>query len=373
MDLLVFLAVLLARLGVPLLVLRFPLPAILAALVLDAVDQTVFQTLTDLDLSGYQGYDKALDVYYLSVAYLATFRWSNPAAVRLAAALWYWRLLGVVLFELVGWRPLLLLFPNTFEYYFIAVTVVRLRWDDASLSTRQVLGLAAGIWVFVKLPQEWWIHIAQLDVTDVVKDLLGAEPDAGWGEAVAGRPLVAAGLAAVLLGLVALGRWAWRRAPAPAHALTVDADEAARLLCRDRPPAASDSWRDGLLEKVVLVFGLLAVFAQVVPGSTASLPELLSGVVVLVVTNAVITQRLRSRGHSWGSVGRAFAGNLAVNALILAALSVLLPSDDRGSSSAATAFFLLLLSLVVAVFDRYQPLRDAVLSLGATRRDRAIA
>ena len=54
-------AVILARLLVPLLIIRRPLPAIIACLVLDAVDQTVFQTVVpDADLSGDQGHDKAL-------------------------------------------------------------------------------------------------------------------------------------------------------------------------------------------------------------------------------------------------------------------------------------------------------------------------
>lgn len=50
---LIFLAVLLLRLFVPLLIPTFPLPAIIACLVLDGVDQTIFQTYTDLDLTSY--------------------------------------------------------------------------------------------------------------------------------------------------------------------------------------------------------------------------------------------------------------------------------------------------------------------------------
>ena len=51
----------------------------MACLVIDAADQTIFQNHTDLDLTGYQGYDKALDVYYLAIAYLSTFRnWARP-------------------------------------------------------------------------------------------------------------------------------------------------------------------------------------------------------------------------------------------------------------------------------------------------------
>ncbi len=61
-DLTVFVVILALRLLVPLAIPRYPLPAIIAALILDGVDQTIFQRFTDLDLTGYQGYDKALDV-----------------------------------------------------------------------------------------------------------------------------------------------------------------------------------------------------------------------------------------------------------------------------------------------------------------------
>jgi hypothetical protein len=48
------------------------------ALILDGIDQTIFQTYTTLSLDHYQGYDKALDIYYLSIAYIATIRnWTN--------------------------------------------------------------------------------------------------------------------------------------------------------------------------------------------------------------------------------------------------------------------------------------------------------
>ena len=30
---------------------------------------------------------------------------------------------------------------------------------------------AGAIWIFVKLPQEWWIHIAKLDVTDMIAEV----------------------------------------------------------------------------------------------------------------------------------------------------------------------------------------------------------
>ncbi len=74
---LVFVGVVIVRLLLPLLIPRFPLPAIVACLVVDGVDQTIFQTF-GYDPPGYQGYDKAMDVYYLAIAYLATLRnWTD--------------------------------------------------------------------------------------------------------------------------------------------------------------------------------------------------------------------------------------------------------------------------------------------------------
>ena len=120
MDGVILAAVVMARVAVPLAIPRFPLPAMLAALVIDGIDQTIFQTFTTLDLTGYQAYDKALDVYYLSIAYVATLRnWTNLAAYRVQPLP---LLLPVSrrgpVRSTTQLRALLLLFPNTFEYFF---------------------------------------------------------------------------------------------------------------------------------------------------------------------------------------------------------------------------------------------------------------
>src|SRR5262245_58626252 len=120
-DALILWAVVAARVLVPLAVFRFPLPAMLASLVIDGLDQTIFQTFTSLPLENYQSYDKALDVYYLSMAYLSMLRnWISRDAFDVGRFLFYYRLVGVVLFEQTQIRALLLVFPNTFEYFFDA-------------------------------------------------------------------------------------------------------------------------------------------------------------------------------------------------------------------------------------------------------------
>jgi hypothetical protein len=108
-DAAVLVAVVGARLIIPLLIFRYPLPAILAAMVIDAADQSIFQQATSLDLTGYQSYDKALDVYYLSLAYLSMMRnWVSRDGFDVGRFLYYYRLVGVVLFEQTQIRALLL-------------------------------------------------------------------------------------------------------------------------------------------------------------------------------------------------------------------------------------------------------------------------
>ena len=166
----VFVVIVALRVAVPLAIPRIPLPAILAALVIDAADQTVLAAF-DAEPANYQGYDKALDIFYLAIAYLSTLRnWPSRAAFGTAQFLWYYRLVGVVAFEFTGVRSLLIIFPNTFEYFFIAYEAIRLRWDPARLPDRSIYLLAAAIWIGIKLPQEYWIHIAQLDFTDALSN-----------------------------------------------------------------------------------------------------------------------------------------------------------------------------------------------------------
>ena len=166
-------AIVIARLFVPLLIPRFPL-AIIAALIIDAVDNSILAAFTSVDLGPdgpYQSFDKALDIYYLAIAYTTTLRnWTNEPAIRVAQFLFYYRLVGVLLFELTHERAVLLIFPNTFEYFFIAYEAIRTRFDPARRSARFWILTAAVIWVFVKLPQEYWIHVAQLDFTETVDD-----------------------------------------------------------------------------------------------------------------------------------------------------------------------------------------------------------
>ena len=340
----VFVVVVAVRLLLPLLIPRYPLPAILASLVVDAADQTIFQAF-GFDPPGYQGYDKAMDVYYLAIAYLATLRnWTNTGAFEVSRFLYFYRLVGVVAFELTQVRALLLVFPNTFEYFFIAYEGVRSRWNPLRFSLRWWIWAAALIWVFVKLPQEWWIHVAQLDVTDFL-----AENTWAWGVLA---------IAAVVLALVLwyVVRPRLRPTDWPFTLVTEPLPDGMDT------PQEQAAWRASTrlftrvtLEKVVLVGLLSVLFAQILPGIRSSDVQLFIGTTVLVVVNAAIVLVAARRAVTTGSLVVAFVSRLVLNGILVLVAELFFSSAPGDINAGATFFFLFLLSLLTTLHDHFQP------------------
>lgn len=375
-DLAVLWAVILVRFVLPLFIPKYPLPAIFACFFVDAADQSAFQAFTDVDLAGYQGYDKALDVYYLSIAMLATLRnWASLPAVQIARFLFFYRLVGVVAFELTAWRPLLLLFPNTFEYFFIFYELVRSSWSPARVSTRFFVVAAIVIWVGIKLPQEYWIHIAQLDLTATVKSLaMGASPETSWNDAADQRPFAFAALIAVVVGIGAAGSLLIRRlAPPSEHPLKLAADPLPEIIdeAHERDRSIAQGWRlfdFHLLEKIVLVGFVTVIFAQALPGVDASTAQIMSGAGVIITINAFLRIRSARAGRSLESATASFIVLVLINAVIVAGAHWLLRREDGGLNVSATLFFLLLLTLIVTLYDRWHPVFDVRFSRSRSPR-----
>jgi hypothetical protein len=369
-DQLIFLIVVAARFVVPLFIPRFPIPAIVASLVIDAVDQTVFQQFTELDLVGYQTYDKALDIYYLTIAYTAALRnWTNGFALEAARFLWYYRLVGVVLFELTQWRPLLFIFPNTFEYFFIAYEAVRTRWDPLRLSRRAVLGMVAGIWIFVKLPQEWWIHIARNDFTDFMKEtVFGADKNDAWFDVITNRLWMAALILLAFAALVIGWQRLRARLPEPDWSRRFDADRP--LPAHAGIPGALELARAGpalrwpIVEKVALITLVTIIFGQLLQiGATSA--QILGATMIVVIVNSVLSPLLVQRGAGdRRSIAIEFVWLAVINSLIITVFASLVSTG--GINRAAAWFFGTLLTLIITLFDRYRvERRDRLERLGA--------
>jgi hypothetical protein len=330
-----------ARLFVPLLIPRWPL-VIVVALVIDAADGPLLANFTHLDTSetgAYQSVDKALDIYYLSIAYLATMRnWTSHAAFRVAQFLFYYRLVGVVLFELTDDRLMLLLFPNTFEFFFIAYEIARLRYDPSRFSARFWVLVAAGLWVFVKVPQEYWIHVAKLSFIDTVRDY------PAFGVAV----VVALILAALVVMFVIVPRlpasdWNWRPR----------ADPLPSTLTRQGGPVLSV----GTLEKVCLLALVCVIFASILPGIDASSLQVVVGITAIVLVNDVIS--LASRG------GLEYAALLAAN-LVLVYIANALLGDRREFKLGIGLFFAFLITTIIWLYDAFRQVYHQRFPAGST-------
>src|SRR4051794_26606749 len=294
-----------------------------------------------------------MDVYYLAIAYVSTLRnWTSGSAFEVARFLYFYRLLGVTAFELTGWRPLLLIFPNTFEYFFIAYEVVRARRDPMRYAMRFWVWTAASIWVFVKLPQEWWIHIAKLDFTDQ----LSLHPALG--------PTIVTAL--LLAGAVFW--WAVRpRLSPPALPLRIAADGL---------PAAASSWRQraswtrtnepvlsaATVEKVVLVGLISVIYGEVLPDLDVAAAGLFAGLAIVVVVNAAVSVALARADVGTDKALLAFGARLTFNVLVVVVSRALL-GGDRIDVRAAL-FFCVMLSLITLLHDRYLPVHAVRLGSG---------
>jgi hypothetical protein len=340
---LLFIVVVGLRFLVPLLIPRYPLPAVLGSLVLDAADQSIFQAF-GYDPPHYQGYDKAMDVYYLAIAYVSTLRnWTSPSAYRVSRFLYFYRLIGVTAFELSGWRPLLLIFPNTFEYFFIAYEVVRMQRDPRRYVLRFWIWVAAVIWVVVKLPQEWWIHVAQLDFTDE----LAAHPWMG---------------PTIVIVLLAAGTSYWwyvrPRLSPPDWPMRVAADPIPTEMVTWRQRAAWTAANSAILssttaEKVVLVGLISVIYGEALPGLGATGWELFVGIGVFVVVNAAISIGCGRLRVGTDNAVVAFVARVGIN-VVLAVVSRALLGSGR-MDVPATLFFIAMLSLITLLHDRFLP------------------
>jgi hypothetical protein len=357
-DGLVIAGVLGLRFLVPLTILRYPLPGIIGSILADVIDGAVFDTFTSVSLENYQQYDKSLDIYYLSIAYIATLRnWVDPTALRISRFLWYYRLVGVALFAATDERMLLFVFPATFELFFIYYETARLRWKPERLGARHLVIVAAVASVFVKLPHEYWLHVAEGSTTEwIIESVFGMEPGTSRLELLAAYPwLIPAALlgAAALAAAVAISvRWL----PSPDHPLSFDANRhgPGAVGIEGRPRPTEPILTMAVAEKVVLVALVSIIFASFLPGVDATAFQLSVVVAVVVVINAGIASWQGRRGWEWRAATTEFGTMLVANSATVIAVATLAQWADMTLSTGSALFYGLLLSLLVTLYDRYR-------------------
>jgi hypothetical protein len=150
------------RLLIPLSILKWPLWGALASAFLDLSDWRFINFQKSSDYIFYQNWDKAFDLYFLSLALITTNRWKDKKAQRLAFFLFIYRVVGVVLFWLTGFRYYLLLFPNFFEsFFFFYLFYIGLFKKTKLIISSKVYVVLILTLAVPKLVMEYLLHIVQ--------------------------------------------------------------------------------------------------------------------------------------------------------------------------------------------------------------------
>lgn len=149
----------LIRIGGSLPVLRWAFAGALIAIVVDFSDLFLMETLHLGGLRGYQAFDKWADMVYMITFLWVANRWHGPDRT-IALALFGFRMIGFAAFEITGARPVLLAFPNVFEFWFVFVAI-RLHYWPRYEMTRQRIVKWLLIVLALKLGQEWVLHGGQ--------------------------------------------------------------------------------------------------------------------------------------------------------------------------------------------------------------------
>ena len=228
-----------------------------------------------------------------------------------------------------------------------------------------MIGAAAAIWIFIKLPQEWWIHVAQLDVTDTIKTkIFGVPTDTSWPDAIAANPSV---VVITAVGIVVLAVAAWwfitRRLPPADHPPTFDADVnqpavAPDLVGRERLRLAERLFNWELGEKVALVSLVSVIFSRMLPDIDAAPWTIAVGVGLVIVVDTILSEWVTRSGREQSTTIRHFGALLAANLVILA-VGQLLIEFLAGRILEHAVLFALLLTLIVTLYDRYRPIHLA--------------
>lgn len=170
----------LARIIIPLIILRYPLFGGAIAWVLDAIDVELINTLgfwDDFDSKDidYQVLDKYLDMFYLTLELYVLLSFQNKLVKRTGIALYVLRLIGFVFYELEDKRFFLFLFPNLFEYFFIFYLAHKKILKKDLLTNYRNLAIVIIALLIPKLIQEYVAHIEVFPIWTSIKEGLGIE------------------------------------------------------------------------------------------------------------------------------------------------------------------------------------------------------
>jgi len=165
------------RVTVPLTILRYPLGGFIISLALDGLHMPMVHLTNDLlkipeeSLVGRQHYhltDKWLDVYFLALAAIVSRKWGTRGFRATSFSLLFLRTVGVIIFYITGNRVVLFFFPNVYEYFYLYSAAAR-KWAPRIFpGTLIKLVVVVSTACALKLVGEYFIHVRELGVGDII-------------------------------------------------------------------------------------------------------------------------------------------------------------------------------------------------------------
>jgi|TARA_B100001964_G_scaffold71420_1_gene81005 hypothetical protein len=137
-------------------VLRWTLAGAIVAILVDFSDLFWMGFLDLGGLGNYQAFDKWIDIVYMLAFLWVAYRWSGIERT-VAIGLFGFRMIGFITFELTGARPILLAFPNIFEFWFVFVAIRLHYWPNYEMNRSRVVKWLI-VCTILKLGQEWVLH-----------------------------------------------------------------------------------------------------------------------------------------------------------------------------------------------------------------------
>jgi hypothetical protein len=79
------------------------------------------------------------------------------------------------------------------------------------------------------------------------------------------------------------------------------------------------------------------------------------GIAVIILANTLVSHWFTRRGRNWSTVFSEFYAISSVNAGLTVFAFYMLPLTDTSIDLGSTLFFLLMLTMIIVVYDRYDP------------------
>lgn len=162
-DFVAILPVIILRLLIPFSIRRWPFWGGVAALAADTADSWLLRTFGWDHANGnnYQLLDKFLDTYYLAFEWTVVLQLREKLLRRALGGLFWWRVLGVVVFEITHIRQVLVFAPNIFEYLYLFTFGARRYKPVLVPSTPKKLMVALAVIGAPKLLLEYIMHFRE--------------------------------------------------------------------------------------------------------------------------------------------------------------------------------------------------------------------